>query len=65
MQGASSRHASHYERVDLLELASDSRVRLVPVHLPFLAPLVALRYEDLGVLQAELALPTRNIATYR
>ena len=65
MQRASSRHASDYERVDLLELTSDPRVRLVPVHLPFIAPRVALRNKNLCVLQAELALPTSDVATYR
>ena len=65
MECAPAGHAPYHQRLHLRQLATDPGVRLVPVHLSFIAPRVALRDEHLRMLQAELTLAPSNVPAHR
>ena len=65
MQRPSACHATDNQHVDLLLLSCDPGISLVPVHLAFTTPFVALRNEYLVVFESELSPPTTDVATNR
>ncbi len=65
MKGRAARHRAHREHLQLHALAVHLGPRLVPVHLRFLAPVVALRHERLALLQSKLALALLNVLPHR
>ena len=65
MKGIAGSHAAHREELQLHNLATQPGHALEPIHLSFLAQLVALRHEFFPAAEPQLPLPHLHIAPHR
>ena len=65
VEGIARAHAAHREEVQLAHFAAQYGHALEPIHLRFLAQLVALRHEYFPPAESQLSLPQPHIAPHR
>jgi hypothetical protein len=64
MERIAGSHAAHREKLKRARLTVELRHRFKPIHLRFLAPVVALRHEHFPAAQSELLLAPLHVAPH-